>query len=463
MPPARSRPGGRAGVAEPALAAALPAHRSGDPAVTSSSLGRRTFRQPVFVRRTPASSGGPSTAPGGATRVSSAGRSSNGLKRFAAFDVPWRAHSSTASAAASSRAGSRSRSSGWNGARTWSTKPAVRRPDPDPQPAELLVPELVDDRSEAVVAARPAALAEAELAERQGEVVDDDEQVAERRVLAGEDLPDGEAGVVHPRQRLDERQVEAAVAAHRDRRRVPRPALARPAGAVGDPVEHHPADVVARLRVLVARVAQADDDLHAPQRAACRTRRTGPIPSGRAREMVSAPPVGARRARRARPTCARRPLERARLHAPVSTRPHAAGCTACARCPLDVADRLRSDLRRAAGSPARSRPSLRRRPRRSRASPAGLRDRLGRLPAGRRSGRTSRHPRGCLPRDRIVVDVDDFDSPGAIFHGPDTRDHPVAVDPGRTGSLTSTIFVAAPARCARPCRHRCCRRAPTST
>ena len=46
---------------------------------------------------------------------------------------------------------------------------------------------------EAVVAARPAALAEAELAERQGEVVGDDEQVAERRVLAGEDLPDGEA------------------------------------------------------------------------------------------------------------------------------------------------------------------------------------------------------------------------------------------------------------------------------
>ena len=63
---------------------------------------------------------------------------------------------------------------------------------------------------------------------------------------------------------------------------IARPALARPAGAIGDPVEDHPADVVARLRVLVARVSQADDDLHAPpgsdgvERIA---RRTGPIPS----------------------------------------------------------------------------------------------------------------------------------------------------------------------------------------
>ena len=82
----------------------------------ASSPRRRTFRQPVRVRRTPASSGGPSTSPGGATRVSSAGRSSNMLNRFAAFDVPWRAHSSTASAAASRSPSRRSRSSGWNGA-----------------------------------------------------------------------------------------------------------------------------------------------------------------------------------------------------------------------------------------------------------------------------------------------------------------------------------------------------------
>ena len=174
-------------------------------------------------------------------------------------------------------------------------KPRSGGADPDPEPAELLGRELVDDRAEAVVAARSAALAEPELAERQGEVVGDDQEVAERRVLAGEDLPDREARVVHEGQRLDERQVEAPESAHRDRRGVPRPALARPAGPVGEPVEDHPADVVARLRVLVARVAQADDDLHslsrrggAPGRA-WTPRRTGPIPSREGpQEIVSA-------------------------------------------------------------------------------------------------------------------------------------------------------------------------------
>jgi len=60
----------------------------------------------------------------------------------------------------------------------------VRLPDPDPQPAELLAPELVDDRAQAVVPARTATLAEAQLAERQGEIVGDDEQVDQRGVMA---------------------------------------------------------------------------------------------------------------------------------------------------------------------------------------------------------------------------------------------------------------------------------------
>ena len=98
-------------------------------------------------------------------------------------------------------------------------KPRSGAPIPTRSRLNFSVPELVDDRAEAVVAARPAALAEAELAERQREVVGDDEQVDERRVLAGEDLADGEPGVVHERQRLDERQVQAVEAAHRDRRR----------------------------------------------------------------------------------------------------------------------------------------------------------------------------------------------------------------------------------------------------
>ena len=110
------------------------------------------------------------------------------LKRLAALLVPSRAHASTASAAASSSSSSRCCSSGANVVRTWSTRVAVRVADPDPQPAELLGAQLVDDRAQAVVAARPAALAEPELAERQREVVGDDQQVGERRVLAGQDL-----------------------------------------------------------------------------------------------------------------------------------------------------------------------------------------------------------------------------------------------------------------------------------
>ena len=48
---------------------------------------------------------------------------------------------------------------------------------------------------EAVVAARLPALAEAQLAERQREVVGDDQQVGQRRVLAGQHLAHGDARI----------------------------------------------------------------------------------------------------------------------------------------------------------------------------------------------------------------------------------------------------------------------------
>src|SRR5688500_13744340 len=38
--------------------------------------------------------------------------------------------------------------------------------------------------------------------------------------------------------------------------------MADPAGALGQPVEHHPANVVARLFISLARITQADNDLH---------------------------------------------------------------------------------------------------------------------------------------------------------------------------------------------------------
>ena len=105
---------------EPSLRSALASSECARGRHSVASAGR-TRRQPVFVRRMPSSSGGPSMAPGGATRSSSAGRSSKGLNRLAALFVPSRAQASTASAAASSSSSSRRRSDGWNLLRTWST------------------------------------------------------------------------------------------------------------------------------------------------------------------------------------------------------------------------------------------------------------------------------------------------------------------------------------------------------
>ena len=70
---------------------------------------------------------------------------------------------------------------------------AVRLADPHPEPAELLGPELVDDRAEAVVTARTAAFPEAQLAERQGEVVGDHEDLGQRRALSRQHLAHGDA------------------------------------------------------------------------------------------------------------------------------------------------------------------------------------------------------------------------------------------------------------------------------
>ena len=70
------------------------------------------------------------------------------------------------------------------------------------------------------MATRPAALAKAQLAEREGEVIDHDQHLVERRALPGEDLANRDAGLVHERHRLHEQQVEALVPAADGRRRV---------------------------------------------------------------------------------------------------------------------------------------------------------------------------------------------------------------------------------------------------
>ena len=56
-------------------------------------------------------------------------------------------------------------------------------------------------------------------------------------------------------------EVQAAEPPADDRRRVPAPPLAAPAGPIGQAVQHHPADVVAGLPVLLAGVPEPDHDL----------------------------------------------------------------------------------------------------------------------------------------------------------------------------------------------------------
>ncbi len=153
------------------------------------------------------------------------------------------------------------------------------------------------------MAAVAAALAEPQLAERQREVVGDDEQVGQRGVVAGEHLADGQARLVHVRQRLHERQVEAAVAAPDDGGGVALAATAGPAGTIRQAVHDHPADVVPGPRVLRPGVPEADDELHRtlrrqPNRA--RSRPGGParmVAPGRYRRVRRAGGVAVSRAR----------------------------------------------------------------------------------------------------------------------------------------------------------------------
>ena len=94
---------------------------------------------------------------------------------------------------------------------------AARIADAHPQPAELLVAQLVDDRAQTVVPAGAPALAEPQLAERQREVVTHDQHLDQRRMLAGQDLAHRQSRLIHEGQRLDEHEVQTGVAALDDR------------------------------------------------------------------------------------------------------------------------------------------------------------------------------------------------------------------------------------------------------
>ena len=275
-------------------------------------LGRADLRaSPSSSGGSPSAPGGPSTSPGGARagpssagpqleRVEAVGRLARALARPRLDRVGGRVEQLVEALPLVGRERRQD---------VVDRAPRPGSPIPTRSRLNFSVPELVDDRAQAVVAARPAALAEPQLAERQREVVGDDEQVDERRVLAREDLAHREARVVHVGQRLDERQVEAAEAARRRlaTRRAARP-LPGPAGPIGEPVQHHPADVVARLRVLRARVPEADDDLHVDgdPRGRPAPRGHGERPRDRVRRARTHGTAGRAALAMGRPTCSNR-------------------------------------------------------------------------------------------------------------------------------------------------------------
>ncbi len=229
----------------------------------ASGLAGRIRRHPVRVRRIPSASGGPSTSPGAASALG-VGRSE--LEHVVAVGGLVRPIAGPCLDGVSGRIEQFVETLllvGREPGQDVVDRVPIRLPDPDPETAELLGPKLVHDGAQAVVATRAATLAEAELAERQGEIVGHDEQVDERSVLTSQHLAHRQAGIVHVGERLDERDVEAAEAPRGDVGRVALASLARPAGALGDPVHDQPADVVAGPGVLRAGVPEPDDDLHA--------------------------------------------------------------------------------------------------------------------------------------------------------------------------------------------------------
>ena len=77
----------------------------------------------------------------------------------------------------------------------------------DAQPREILPAQKADDRAHAVVCARAALFAHAQLAQRQVDVVVDQKQVIHLRLIPRNQLRHALAGEVHKRLRLDEHQL----------------------------------------------------------------------------------------------------------------------------------------------------------------------------------------------------------------------------------------------------------------
>ena len=106
--------------------------------------------------------------------------------------------------------------------RTCSTAPRGGAPIPTRRRAKSLCLQLTDDRAQPVVAAGAAVLAQPQPTERQGHVVDDDEEFVEGNTLSGQHLANGDAREVHVGRGLDEDELPIIKAATHGGRAVAR-------------------------------------------------------------------------------------------------------------------------------------------------------------------------------------------------------------------------------------------------
>jgi len=131
--------------------------------------------------------------------------------------------------------------------------------DADPQPRELIRPELLGHRLEPVVAAGRSAAPRAEPSERQVHVVGNHQQVGDLHLVEVRQGLHRLAAQVHERERLGEDDRRGAVRpAHQCAEGL---AIALDAGAPRDLVDHLETDVVPRVAVLRAGVSESDDQL----------------------------------------------------------------------------------------------------------------------------------------------------------------------------------------------------------
>ena len=119
-------------------------------------------------------------------------------------------------------------------------------------------PEMLNDGFDPIVTTRRAFFAEAERAERQGDIVVDDQHLFGWPLVEGEDLVNGAAAQVHKRLRF---QQNRAAAGEFGEVALPlRSRLESRAFCGGQAIQYHESHVVAGVLVLLAGVAEADDE-----------------------------------------------------------------------------------------------------------------------------------------------------------------------------------------------------------